>query len=328
MTLLTPSGIAISVTCGDVLSFSADVLALKHAGGKSYGADKQVVTALKAAGVSAVGGMPTDGQAWLHESRHAVKAELVLFLGTPDLYAFDYGEIRKFARRVLSVLHGRTDVRHVALTLHGTGAGLDESEAFRAEIAGLLDAIIAGEYPSTLEQITIVENSEARANRLASLLSSFQPSWRGAGESARTAFVRKALDSAGTASKEKPHVFVAMPFAAEFDDLFHYGIQGAVNAAGFLCERADLASFTGDVIEWVKNRIASAKLLVADLSSANPNVYLEVGYAWGRDIPTVLLARSDQELKFDVRGQRCLIYKNIRHLEELLSNELQTLRVT
>jgi hypothetical protein len=32
-----------------------------------------------------------------------------------------------------------------------------------------------------------------------------------------------------------------MPFAPEYDDLFHYGIQGAVHAAGFLCERADLA---------------------------------------------------------------------------------------
>jgi len=98
-----------------------------------------------------------------------------------------------------------------------------------------------------------------------------------------------------------------------------------VNVAGYLCERADLAAFTGDVIVWVKERIGSARLLVADLSTANPNVYLEVGYAWGKGIPTVLLARDAADLKFDVKGQRCLVYNSIRKLEELLTRELAQL---
>jgi hypothetical protein len=46
----------------------------------------------------------------------------------------------------------------------------------------------------------------------------------------------------------------------------------------------------------------------ADLSDANPNVYLEVGYAWGRGRPTLLVVRDSSHLKFDVQGQRCLIY--------------------
>jgi hypothetical protein len=116
-----------------------------------------------------------------------------------------------------------------------------------------------------------------------------------------------------------------MPFAEEMDDVFHYGIQGAVNAAGLLCERADLSTFTGDVIDWVKRRISSATLVVADLSSANPNVYLEVGYAWGCRVPTVLLARDANDLKFDVMSQRCILYKSIKSLEEALRRELQGL---
>ncbi len=124
----------------------------------------------------------------------------------------------------------------------------------------------------------------------------------------------------------KPHIFVAMPFGPEFDDPFHYGINQPVNAAGCLCERADLATFTGDVIAWVKERIASARLLVADLSTANPNVYLEVGYAWGKGVPTVLVARDTADLRFDVKGQRCLVYNNsIKKLEESLTRELKNL---
>jgi hypothetical protein len=330
MAFQAASGIIIDVACGDVLSFEADVLALKHAGGRLYGADREVAAALSTVGVEIRDALPEVGKSLLQSSRGAVKSSLVLFLGTPGLYDFDYAEIREFGRRVLAALAHEPEVRHVALTLHGPGYGLDESEAFRAEVAGLLDAVAAGEYPPVLKRITIVEISEGRAARLTSLLAGLEPGAlpvRGATDHAlRGDNARETLNNAGVRSSEKSHVFVAMPFAAEFDDLFHYGIQGAVNAAGYLCERADLAAFTGDVIDWVKNRIASARLLVADLSSANPNVYLEVGYAWGRGIPTVLLAKHEQDLKFDVRGQRCLIYNSIRHLEETLTAELRALR--
>ena len=116
-----------------------------------------------------------------------------------------------------------------------------------------------------------------------------------------------------------------MPFADEMSDIFHYGIQGAVNAAGLLAERADLSAFTGEVMEWVRTRISGANLVVADLTNANPNVYLEVGYAWGKGVPTVLLVKSTADLKFDVRGQRCIVYSSIKDLEQKLSNELREL---
>jgi hypothetical protein len=34
------------------------------------------------------------------------------------------------------------------------------------------------------------------------------------------------------------------------------------------------------------------------------------------------------ELKFDVKGQRCLVYKSIKHLEEILGRELEALAST
>jgi hypothetical protein len=134
------------------------------------------------------------------------------------------------------------------------------------------------------------------------------------------------LRAAGYASDAKSHVFVVMPFKNEMDDTYHYGIQGAVRAAGFLCERADLSTFAGDVIQWVQHRIRTSSLVIADLTEANPNVYLEVGYAWGRGVPVVLLVQSTDHLKFDVRGQRCLVYNSIRELEESLRTEFQNLR--
>jgi len=47
-----------------------------------------------------------------------------------------------------------------------------------------------------------------------------------------------------------------------------------------------------------------------------------VGYAWGFQRPTILLTRDLNDLRFDVRGQRCVVYKRIRDLEDNLKHEL------
>lgn len=89
-----------------------------------------------------------------------------------------------------------------------------------------------------------------------------------------------------------------------------------------LCERIDQEAFTGDILARLKERIESASVVIAELIGANPNVYLEVGYVWGRSRPTLLLVKSAEELRFDVRGQRCLTYERIRELEDRPGLEL------
>lgn len=62
--------------------------------------------------------------------------------------------------------------------------------------------------------------------------------------------------------------------------------------------------------------------MIADLTSLDPNTLLLVGYAWGKDCPTILLAKEGTNLPFDVRGQRCLVYSRILDLNEMLAQEL------
>ena len=70
-----------------------------------------------------------------------------------------------------------------------------------------------------------------------------------------------------------------MPFVSDMDDTFLM-VSEAIEQSGYLCERADIASLTGDVMAWVREKINSAMSIVADLTGSNPNVYLEVGFAW------------------------------------------------
>jgi len=111
-----------------------------------------------------------------------------------------------------------------------------------------------------------------------------------------------------------------MSFAKEMEDTYYYGIEPPLRAAGFVCERADQQSFVGDIVSWIRDRIKGSCLLVAELTMPNPNVCLEVGYAWGLDIPTVLVAKKAgiPDIPFDLKTQKFLVYETIHDLETSL----------
>ncbi len=309
----------------DVLAFPADVLALKFAQGL-HGADLAVAEALDLSEGILHRQLARPGSYHLVPGQNLLAATRVLFVGVVSLWHFRYAQIREFASRVLEALEeSAPQTRHLAVTIHGVNYGLDELESFTAEVAGFLDAQARGDGPPELERITFVEYNAKRAGRLATALHHLLP--EGLTMPPRMTLAPPAanghaLPTAGRESEAKPHVFVAMPFTDEFDDIYHYGIEPAVKAAGYLCERADTRCFSGDILDWLKGRIQTAALVIADLTTANPNVYLEVGYAWGFRRPTILLTRDLNDLKFDVRGQRCVTYKRIRDLEASLRREL------
>jgi hypothetical protein len=314
----------------DALRIKADILVLKYAQ-EFYGADSLAFSRLALLHKNIEGKLPKpDGFLFL-ESLDSLGANYVLFAGVDRISKFRYKEIRSFSFRSLKHLaETKADAEHICFTMHGANYGLDETEAFMSQIAGMIEAIAKGLYPLQLKKISIAEIYEPRAERLRVILRKLLPEGViNAGMEdgfARRSSYRGRLNEAGIDSEDKPLIFVAMPFDKKMDDIFHYGIRNAVNNAGFLCERADEVVFTGDILDLIKRRIAKARLVIADLSTANPNVYLEVGYAWGLGIPTVLIVQDAQELKFDVKGQKCIIYSGIRELEEKLSQELLGLR--
>lgn len=321
--------LTISVECADLVDFTCDVLVLKYAQA-FYGADALVANLLRPNRLETVS--PRPSKYALLSSEGKLAAKKVLFIGVLPLYQFDYGQIREFSSYSLQVLAQQMpDAEHVAMTMHGVGYGLDEKESFLAQIGGLFDATHAGIAPSSLTRIAIVERNEGRASRLKQILEKNLPSETLSEKQNQLerVYPPPKIASAGLQSNAKPHIFVAMPFSEEMDDVYIFGIQGPVNAAGYLCERVDMATFAGDILTRIKSRIETAALVVADLTGANANVYLEVGYAWGKDRPTLLLAKKSKkgdELKFDVRGQRCIIYKNIADLAKNLEADLAALK--
>jgi hypothetical protein len=295
---------------------------LKHAQA-FYGADAVVTAALDRAGRGRVEIHADPGDYVLLPSHGAVATEHVLFVGVESLVTFEYSQIREFTAQGLMIASRELPhARHVAMTIHGVNYGLDERETFLAQLGGVADA---EQQCVAATHLTIIEKDVGRAARLKAILREARPEPRSA------AGPPGALSSAwqitaGAASRAKPHVFVAMPFNKDSEDVYVFGIQGPVNEAGYLCERVDMAVFTGDIVERIKSRIATSSLVIADLTGANANVYLEVGYAWGKDRPTLLLCRQLEELRFDVRSQRCILYESIVDLARQLRANLASLQ--
>ena len=71
--------------------------------------------------------------------------------------------------------------------------------------------------------------------------------------------------------------------------------------------------------------IRDARFVVADLTTERPNVYLEVGYAWGLQKPVILLAREGQKLHFDLSHHKCIFYKTIGKLAQDLERHVREL---
>jgi hypothetical protein len=335
-TMAAPIGIRFSrgrrvyfhVEEANVLEYSCDLMVLKYAQAL-HGADRAAVAALRPSMPHITEDLPKVGDFKFIKTSGKLGSAQVLLIGVPPIRDFGYRQMRDFGRTVLSVLRDHLPaVSHVALTVHGPERGLDELECFDSLLAGLLDALFAGETPPTLSDLAIVERVRRRVKRFDEALDriirnrtlEIDPSGNLTLELEPAATQR--IRAAGYASEAKPLVFVAMPFRDDMRDHYDYGILNAAEKAGFLCERADDASFTGDILQWVKNRIDVAKVVVADLSYMNPNVYLELGYAWGRNKPTILLVNDGDALPFDVQGQRCLIYKRIKDIEITLAKEL------
>jgi len=87
-----------------------------------------------------------------------------------------------------------------------------------------------------------------------------------------------------------------------------------------------------DLVVWqnIQAKIRNSHFLVADITGANPNVLIEVGYAMGAGKPVVLIQRQDDDTRvpFDVQPFLRLFYTVVqatdgRKVVALLSDELE-----
>ncbi len=119
--------------------------------------------------------------------------------------------------------------------------------------------------------------------------------------------------------------FVLMSFQPEFKSIYEKLIKPTLEEVGYLVERADSILDRKNILKDIIERIAVADLIVADLTSVNPNVLYELGICHGLRVPTVMIAQSIDEVPFDLRGYRIVVYSKEFDEVEKFINELKSI---
>ncbi|WP_298308944.1 hypothetical protein [uncultured Erythrobacter sp.] len=103
--------------------------------------------------------------------------------------------------------------------------------------------------------------------------------------------------------------FVMMPFAGHLGGYYNAIYEPAITKAGLRPVRADDDIFgTGKIIDQVWRGIVEAKVLVAELTSRNPNVFYELGLAHALQKPVVLVSSREEDVPFDLQHIRVIYY--------------------
>jgi hypothetical protein len=111
-------------------------------------------------------------------------------------------------------------------------------------------------------------------------------------------------------SAERPKVFVVMQFTPPYNELYSDVIVPVCDELDLATVRADETYGPGLIVADIAREIIEAKIIIADITPANPNVYYEVGYAHALRKPTILIAEKPTQLPFDVSPYRVLFYEN------------------
>jgi hypothetical protein len=100
-----------------------------------------------------------------------------------------------------------------------------------------------------------------------------------------------------------------MPFADPVGGYYKAVYEPAIQKAGLKRVRADDDIFsTGKIIEQVWSGIQTAKVLVAELTGRNPNVFYELGLAHALQKPVVLVSSNEADVPFDIQHIRVIYY--------------------
>jgi type II secretory pathway predicted ATPase ExeA len=111
---------------------------------------------------------------------------------------------------------------------------------------------------------------------------------------------------------ESDYCFVLMPFSDTLDlqKVYQDHVKPVLEKrCGLRCERADDIYDISGVMQSVWEGINRARLVIADLTGRNPNVFYELGIAHTLGKPVIMLTQSMEFVPFDLRHLRCIVYE-------------------
>jgi nucleoside 2-deoxyribosyltransferase len=103
--------------------------------------------------------------------------------------------------------------------------------------------------------------------------------------------------------------FVMMPFNSSALEYVYENIVSPIAAQFGVCERGDDAFGSNVIMSDIVDKMKSCTYAIADLTGKNANVFYELGICHALGKRVLLLAQSVEDVPFDVRHLRVLLYE-------------------
>jgi len=124
-----------------------------------------------------------------------------------------------------------------------------------------------------------------------------------------------------------PDVFVLMPFTQELRLVYEDHILKVTKKLSISCERCDDFFSAESIVNEIWTAIFESKVCIADCTGRNPNVFYELGMSHTLGRPTILISQSVDDVPFDIRHRRFILYeftpRGMKEFEEKLQNTLE-----
>ncbi|MCX6900797.1 MAG: DUF6293 family protein [Verrucomicrobia bacterium] len=119
--------------------------------------------------------------------------------------------------------------------------------------------------------------------------------------------------------------FVAMPFLPDLNAIYEDIIGPSLRELTLRAVRADQIFDNRQIMDDIWDNIERARLVIADLTGKNANVFYETGVAHALGKEVILITQSLDDVPFDLRPLRCIVYSNtLRGAEQLKTQLIKT----
>ena len=128
-------------------------------------------------------------------------------------------------------------------------------------------------------------------------------------------------------SQFQSDIFMVMPFRDKYNAVFEEVIRPVAAGLNLTIKRGDeFTSTRGSIMQEVWAALNSCKLVIVEATEINANVYYELGIAHTLGKPAILITQTTdvQQLPFDIRHLRFLVYEDSIEGSKDLEDRLKT----
>ena len=119
---------------------------------------------------------------------------------------------------------------------------------------------------------------------------------------------KKRITKKKSAKKTKVECFVMIPFKSPFDIYYESIYKPAIKSTELEPIRADDLFRPSVIVSDLWDMIQRAKVLLAELTTKNPNVFYELGLAHAIGKPVILVSETMDDVPFDLQQLRVILY--------------------